>query len=258
MVSTARQAVDSRTGAALDVAGRWQASRQMPMLEVRRGWRAAQALILFCAVLQGACYLRCQAGFQANTRSKCDVQRKRPSGIVAPSAEEPRAAPRGIGPDTDAIGIVREFCRMDAEALRLDGRFSRPLWDLTAGEGEPPDWPVSVISAYRGHPAKVSGTAAAVTVDYDVIGSVGDEPFEVQPRKKTERATFYLTRTAFGWRIDVSRLRVSPHVLAGPLVRYFEGLLADTPPEMPDRRKMLERTIGALRTMSARRGVRRP
>ncbi len=161
--------------------------------------------------------------------------------------------------DRDATAVVREFCRMDSEAHRLDGRVSRPLWNLTSGEGEPPDWPLSLIAGYRVHTAKVAGAAAVVAVDYEVIGEVGDEPFDVHAFKKTEHAAFYLNRAAAGWRIDVGRLKVTPHVLPGPLARYFERLLAETPsPEMPERRTMLERTIRSLRKMSAPRGGRRP
>ena len=148
--------------------------------------------------------------------------------------------------------VVSRFCAMDAAAVRLDGRVSRPLWDLAVGDDDPPDGPIGLIAGYRIVQSKTSGNVATVVVEYQLLGTVEDGPLSFHPSKQRERAVFYLIVESGGWKIDVSKLKTPPHILPASLVRYFQGLLTDTPVKDASRRKNISEMIEQLRRIEAR------
>lgn len=149
-----------------------------------------------------------------------------------------------------AEDVARQFCSMDSDAVRLDGRNSRPLWNLTTGAGEPPTGPIYVVSGFRISQPRPTGSEVTVQVHYNVLASVSEDSFLVQQFKGSQTATLHLIQTDSGWRIDVSLLHLPPHVSPGALARYYEGLLADTPAPDKLRQRRLLRTIEQLKRIS--------
>ncbi len=146
--------------------------------------------------------------------------------------------------------VARQFCVMDSDAVRLDGRISRPMWELTTGEGEPPSTPIYVISGFRISQPRPSGSGVTIKVEYDIVANVSEETLVLRPVKRTQTFTLHLVQMASAWRIDVSTLKLSPHVSPVALARYYEGLLADTPVQDSARRNTLSRTIRQLKRFS--------
>jgi hypothetical protein len=158
------------------------------------------------------------------------------------------------------IEIVNQFCEMDSNALRLDGRISGPMWKLTAGDGEPPAEPIYIISQFTTSEISHSENEVSIQVKYKIIGILsGEEPTKFQKISKEEKFTIYLIKSNSEWKIDISRLHISPHVYSNPLLHYFEGLLADTPKkdQYSSLRKDLENVISKLRACLKRSDFRK-
>jgi len=115
---------------------------------------------------------------------------------------------------------VKAYCDLDASGMRLTSQtWSKVLpyiaWTEEAG------WDRTiVISGYTvAKTQKQSDTAATITVEYQVLGTVSSDYAQA---KKTENIPFKVKKTKEGWKITSPDV-MPPHVLLKSMVKHLEG-----------------------------------
>jgi hypothetical protein len=127
----------------------------------------------------------------------------------------------------DPAVIVREFCQLDLEGVRLDS--TNPRWNefsrFMIGNEEWPDTPIVAVSAFHVATVRQEQRKAIVRVSYDRVGRIegGSEPDEVVVETKSETFEFHLVKTNAGWKIPFQNL--VPHVSVRAMRAHLMKLL---------------------------------
>jgi hypothetical protein len=157
-----------------------------------------------------------------------------------------------IAAEKEAASLVQKFAQFDFEGYRLDSERHQAIWKLTIDDGAPPEFPVVVVRAFRpAAPTKASDGSLRLSVEYDVIGLVGEGPNRVTFRSEptVRKDTFPVKCTGEGCRIDLDRevFHVSPHVGKDATLAWLKGLegIRDTAQEKQAARRLYEQVQNA-------------
>lgn len=110
--------------------------------------------------------------------------------------------------------VVRKYCRLDLQGVRMSGATWQQGAPLIDWEDEP-GWDTFTLTlGFRILEERVHKDHATVRVAYDVAGEV-DSSWRLELKRWTETITFQLIRKAGKWKIEAPTIQphVSPKVL---------------------------------------------
>ena len=155
----------------------------------------------------------------------------------------------------DPATIVRRFCQLELEGVRLDS--ANPRWTefsrFVIGEEEWPDNQIVVVSGFHVATVRQDQRKAIVRVSYDRVGRLegGFESDEFVVESKSETFEFHLLKTSRGWKMPMQDL--PPHVSVQALRAHIVKLLdQDAQNGDVSRKVVLEHLISRLDALPQR------
>lgn len=137
-----------------------------------------------------------------------------------PKQEPKKSAPRMVkNPLKSPEETVKAYLDLDGQGRRLTSKTWAAVLPYISWQEEAGWDSVTVISGYEIlKPEKRKDAGTAVTVRFDVVGSLAGE---YQPSRRSETVVFTVKMTEAGWKI-VEPDTFRPHVLVNPLVTHLE------------------------------------
>ncbi len=144
---------------------------------------------------------------------------------------------------------VRDFCRMDFDGVRLSSKHSSAaaFGRLIGGEGEWPEEPVKIVTAFHVLSVTENQDAATVRVAYKVRGQLTGalESDGLTFQRRAENIVFSLLRTDGFWKVKV--FDFPPHVSSRALRDHIRDILKDDDRQGDTRRRhLLQHLISKL------------
>ena len=137
--------------------------------------------------------------------------------------------------------IMDEYCKLDFDGGQLTGEGWHKMAHLFTWSDAPGWDQFSVVRDYKVVSAQVSGNRATVTVEFQKVGELTDEP-AFTSRKSTEIVGFQLVRTLHEWKFDadgnpvrtkaewrwqIQRPQLQPHISCDSALKQIEAIGAD-------------------------------
>ena len=117
--------------------------------------------------------------------------------LAAPFA----AAVEAAHPPNTPAEVVAEFCKLDFEGGQLTNEGWRHMSNLFTW-ADAPGWDdFTVVKSYKVVSSNANGNRGVVTVEFQRIGKLSDEPVFTQD-VATEEVTFQLIHTMREWKVD--------------------------------------------------------
>lgn len=157
------------------------------------------------------------------------------------------SAPKPSGPAKS----VRDFCRMDLQGVRLSSQHpsAQKFALLLAGDGEFPEEPIKIVTAFHVRSVSENDDAATVHVTYDLLGQLTGalESDGLTLQRASEDVEFSLLRAGGFWKVKA--FDFSPHVSKRALRDHIRDVLMDDQRHGDSHRQdLLRRMMAKLET----------
>jgi len=152
---------------------------------------------------------------------------------------------------TDAQEIVEQFFKYDYEGYRLSSEGHQAIWNLTDGNGEPPEEPLSVTKDFKIISIKKQKDTCRLTVRFSLYGQIVETGNGLVFRQRaSEEDGSVIVRCKNGScriSLDLKDFRLGPHPGKDAVMKWLDKLESiQTTSEQKQRYRTLREQIGSL------------